>query len=145
MQAEMEFFIACVPFKVTHHSKKIVRIGNFSKLADSPQLRHARVTYEQLLAKYQPKEPFNGPIALTLFFYFPFLKSAPKKTQYGRAPKLTKPDCSNLAKTFEDCLVRMRFIDDDASVTKLLVQKAYRGMSGIKVKIERDTSYDEQH
>jgi hypothetical protein len=37
----LSFTLACVPPRVTHHSKRIVRVGRFSRLADTPELKAA--------------------------------------------------------------------------------------------------------
>lgn len=136
MREPLEFFIHCVPFKATHHAKRIVRIGKFSRLADKAELRIARETYESLLVPFQIREPYQGPIALGLFFYFPYPKSMSEKQKRQGAAKITKPDCSNLAKTFEDCLVRMGFLEGDQQVVKLITSKAYSEGPGIRVIIE---------
>jgi Holliday junction resolvase RusA-like endonuclease len=38
-------------------------------------------------------------------------------------PKTTKPDASNVVKHFEDLLVALGFIEDDALVSRLVVEK----------------------
>ncbi len=133
--AMIEFFLPVVPFKASHHHKKIVRIGKFSRLADKPELVQARSTYESLLTEYAPATPLDGPIRLELNFYFPYNKSHSKKFKLTVQPKDTKPDCSNLAKTFEDCLCRMGFFHDDGQVSQLIVRKFYSDKAGIGVGI----------
>jgi Holliday junction resolvase RusA-like endonuclease len=132
----LDFFIACVPFKVTHHAKRIVRIGKFSRLADKKELRQARQTYESLLQPFRPQRSLTGPVRLSLTFSWPHLKSSSAKRRAAAYPKTTKPDCSNLAKTFEDCLVRTGFFVDDAQVVELLVRKVHGGDVGIRVSIQ---------
>jgi len=134
----IEFFLNMVPPTATHHHKKIVRAGGFSRLADKPELQQARSTYESLLEKFQPKEPMSGPVRLELCFHWPFLKSAPSRDRVcERKHKVTKPDCSNIAKTLEDCLARMRFINNDAEVAELEVKKFHSHIAGINIRIIR--------
>lgn len=137
LQKTIDFFIPCAPFTVTHHAKRIVRIGKFARLADKPELVQARRTYESLLLPFRIPEPIKEPIVLGLFFKFPFPKSAPLKHRVLDRVKTTKPDCSNLAKTFEDCLVRMGFFEGDQQVVKLIVSKTYSNIPGVRVIIEK--------
>lgn len=50
----MKIFLPIVPPKTTHHSKKIVRIGKFHKLADKPELTEVISDYMSLLQPYAP-------------------------------------------------------------------------------------------
>jgi len=133
----LEFFAPCDPPTANHQSKKIVRAGGFSKLADTPQLKSAREFWTGLLAQYRPSEPFDGAVSLTLGFHYPFTKSAPKKVVLaGKRWKVTRPDCSNAAKTVEDILVMLRFMHDDNQVARLTVEKWESSQPGLFVRIE---------
>lgn len=131
----IEFFLPVIPFKASHHHKKIIKIGKFVRLGDKPELQKARQTYESLLMPLRPQEPLRGAIMLELAFCFPFLKSHSKKFKLSTKRKTTKPDISNLTKTFEDCLVRMGFFEDDSQVAKLSVSKYFTDKVGIRVRI----------
>lgn len=132
----LSFFLPCVPPTATHHHKRIVRVGAFSRLADKPELIEARQFLEALLERYQPAEPLRGAVTLELAFTWPWLKGHSAKVRAGgRIPKVSKPDCSNLAKTLEDRLAALRFIEDDANVTNLHVSKWHGDRPGIEVLI----------
>lgn len=131
----ISFFLAIKPFKTTHHAKKIVRRGRFVGLADKPELVKARETYDALLMPFRPEKPLEGALSLRLMFHFPYLKSHSRKFREYIQHKKTKPDCSNLAKTFEDCLCRMGFFNDDGQVAHLRVEKAYSSSPGVYVAI----------
>lgn len=132
----LTFFLACIPFKATHHAKRIVNIGGFARLADKPELVAARTTYESLLQPHRPAEPLCGALEVHLMFSFPFPKSASKRAvAAGTLRKTTRPDCSNLAKTFEDALGRCGFFRDDAQVVVLRVSKEYSERPGITVQL----------
>lgn len=132
----ISFFLDIVPFKATHHAKKIVRRGRFVGLADKPELVKARQTYESLLIPYKPEKPLDGAIFMQLVFYFPFNKSHSKKFREFPRYHTSKPDCSNLAKTFEDCLARMGFFSNDSRVARLEVSKHFSDNPGIQVYIQ---------
>lgn len=134
----LEFFAPCDPPTANHQSKRIVRAGGFSKLADKPELRSAREFWTGLLAQYRPAEPFEGPVSLTLAFSYPFTKSTTKKVlAAGKRWKVTRPDCSNAAKTVEDILVSLRFMHDDNQVSRLIVEKRESSLPGLFVRIEK--------
>lgn len=134
----IEFRVSCVPPKTSHHAKRIVRIGKFSRLADKPELVASKAMLDSLLLPHQPSEPMTGPIALCLEFVWPWRASEPKKNvALGRMWHVTRPDCSNLTKTLEDRLVALRFIEDDNAVCSLTVLKWWGSDPGIAVRIQR--------
>lgn len=133
----LAFFLPCVPPTTTHQRKRIIRIGKFTRLGDSPELQATRAMLEELLLPHQPAAPVRGAVVLSLEFTWPWLASTPKRVraEFERVPKTTKPDCSNLAKTLEDRLAALRFIEDDALVAALHVSKWLGDTPGIHVDI----------
>jgi Holliday junction resolvase RusA-like endonuclease len=118
------------PPTATHHSKKIVKCGRFTRLADTQKLRDAISIWEARLAPHRIASPIGGPIRLTIHAVFSPPKSetstrskAARFEALGLVPKTSKPDCSNLAKTLEDRLVALGFIEDDKAVYSLQVLK----------------------
>lgn len=129
-RGSLVLWLPCVPMKTTHHAKRIVRMKGFSRLADKPELVAAKATLDSLLLPHQPPTPVTGPVCLSLVFTWPWLASDSKRLKAaspgGQVWHLKRPDCSNLAKTLEDRLVVLRFIEDDNAVVRLVVEK-YRG------------------
>jgi len=137
----MRFTLPIVPPETTHQSKKIVRIGKgpkaFSKLADSTLLVEAKRQIDEALRPFRVPAPMTGPLRLTLVFTFPWRVSDPKRVRaLGRLPRVTKPDCSNLAKTIEDRMVQAGFMQDDAQVVELVVRKFFGHTPGITITLE---------
>lgn len=133
----MTFHLSCVPPTSSHHAKTIVRVRGFARLADKPALVAAKEMLDALLLPHRPPVPFEGPLTLALTFTWPWRKHTPKKIRaLGRVPRETKPDCSNLAKTTEDRLVAMRFLQDDGLVARLVVEKYWGDDAGITVHLE---------
>lgn len=122
----MKLHLPIVPPTTTHQSKKIVRFGGFSKLADTDKLKAAIASYEGLLLQGRPKERIIGPIALDITFVWPHKKSTPKKHLGEMIPKVAKPDCDNLSKTLTDAMTRTFWFKDDAEIFSLTVSK-YHG------------------
>jgi Holliday junction resolvase RusA-like endonuclease len=133
----LDFFLVCDPPKTSHHAKRIVKRGPFASIADKPELTAAKTSLESLLLPYQPLEPITGPVALTVTYCWPWLKGHTKRERAtGKVRHTSRPDCSNLVKTLEDCLVRLRFIEDDNAVAVLRVEKWWGDAPGIGVRIE---------
>lgn len=137
----MEFFVSCVPPRTTHHSKKVVNIRlrdgrSFAKLADTEQLSTARSIWLSLLKPFQPPEPVAAPVLLDLEFTWPWRGGDSEKVRArGRIPCTVKPDCSNIAKTVEDILCLLGFIENDARVTELRVRKWIGSKVGLRVRV----------
>lgn len=131
------FFVACVPPRTSHHAKRIVRIGAFSRLADTPELKAATALLEALFLDHRPMAAMSGPITLTLDLTWPWLASDPKKVRAaGRVPHPAKPDADNAAKGITDVLARLRFIDHDSHIVDLRVRKWRGDTPGIGVLIQ---------
>jgi len=132
----LSFSLVCIPPTTSHHAKRIVRVGQFSRLADKPELVAAKAMLDSLLLPHQPAAPLMGPVSLTLEFTWPWRASESKRVRAaGRAPMTSRPDCSNVTKTIEDRLVALRFIEDDNAVVDLHVRKWWSDQPGIRVSI----------
>lgn len=135
-RSALEFFVACVPPTTSHHHKKIVRVGNWTRLADKPELVAAKGMIDSLLYPHRPAVALHGPVTLALEFTWPWRNGETKKRQaLGRVPHTSRPDCSNLLKTMEDRLVALRFIDDDRAVVQVTVSKWWGDQPGIAVSV----------
>lgn len=141
----MKFHLKMVPPTTTHQSKKIITIGkgpkSFSKLGDTKELQATCRSYEEMLRPFVPAAPIEGPTRLMLTFVWPYTASMPKRDrESGRLiPKITKPDCSNIAKTLEDRLVVMRILASDQQVYDITTRKFYgpENLVGITVEVCR--------
>lgn len=137
----MTFRLCCVPPTANHQRKRIVRIKlrdgrEFTKLADKPELRAAKESLESLLLPHQPAAPVEGPVVLRMDFTWPWLASHSQRVRAkGRIPHTSRPDLTNVAKTLEDRLVDLRFIEDDRAVVDLRLVKWWGDNPGIVVSI----------
>jgi len=133
----IRFHLACVPPRTSHHAKKIVRVGNWTRLADKPELVAARAMLDSVLLPHQPASPIEGPVVLTLAFTWPWLASDSKRTRaLGRIPHDRKPDADNAAKAITDRLAALRFMEQDSQVVELHVRKWRGDQVGINVTLE---------
>lgn len=98
------------------------------------KVESARNQFILKLREHKPKEPAQGPIKLTVMFYF----DVKEKRLWGK-PKPTKPDNSNFIKEFEDAMTAVGFWKDDAQVWDLHIMKFYAGKASIFVRWEEAT------
>lgn len=132
----IRFFAPCIPPTASHHRKRIVRVGRWSRLADADSLVAAKATLEAVLLPHQPPEPVRGPVVLDVAFVMPWRASDSQRTRAaGVVWHPVRPDGSNLVKTLEDRLVTLRFLEDDAQVVDLRVRKLRGDRPGIGVQI----------
>ena len=134
----LQCFLACVPPTVTHHSKRIVRVRQFARLADTDALVGAKAMLDELLLPHQPETPIAAPVRLTVTFTWPWRTSTSQRVRSaGRAPKTTKPDLDNLCKVLTDRLAALRFIPaEDGVVAELHARKFWGEAPGIAVVLE---------
>ena len=136
VQEPLCFHLACIPPKTSHHAKRIVRVGQWSRLADKPELVSAKATLDALLLPHQPSAPLTGPLRLELVFTWPWRASESKRVRaLGHAPMTSRPDADNCSKTITDRLMALRFIEDDAAIVDLHVQKWWGPSPGIQVTV----------
>ena len=121
-----------VPPKTSHHSKKIVRRGRFSSLADTPQLVSARETWMAALRPFAPKEPLNPPLFLVIELTWPWRKGdSPKARERGREYCTVKPDLDNCLKTITDVMALLGFFTGDQGIVSIKAVKFLGDRPGI--------------
>lgn len=115
---------------MTHHSKKIVRFGNHSGLADTPALKAAKALYQSYIPQC-PKRLIEPPYRVVVRFYFG--DKNVKEPQW----RIRKPDTDNANKLLMDELERKGWIDRDERVSASDIQKidVPIGQEGITVTI----------
>lgn len=93
------------------------RNGTFFEGKD---LKNTRELYMGMLLPDAPERPLIGPVAVSLYFFYP-IKDKRKKGKW----KTSKPDCDNLAKLLLDCLTRLNYWEDDSQIATLIIGKKY--------------------
>lgn len=96
-------------------------------ISDSKSLRLVKAHYEGAVTACPnlPDVPISAPVVLAMYFGFPHPTSTPASHITSKRWKRTKPDASNLAKTFEDVLVRCGVLADDNLVVACFGVKYY--------------------
>ena len=125
---KIEFFLPMKsPPTVTQQEHKVTVVGGKPKFYEPTELKAARQQLRDLVARYAPDEPMNGPLQLVTKWIWPG-----KTTEY----KTTKPDTDNLIKMLKDCMTRAHFWHDDAQVASEVTEKYYdTGATGIWVQV----------
>lgn len=128
---------AIVPPKTNHHSKKIIRRGPFSSMADSDKLVAAKATWQTALAPFAPPAPLEGPIRLELELTWPWRKGDSRKVRaLGHIPCIVKPDWDNSAKGIADALVLLGFLRADQQIVDGRVTKWIGDHPGLVFRLE---------
>lgn len=135
------FSVSCVPPKTSHHAKKIITLKtrdgrSFHKLGDKRELQDAKATLLSLFRPHQPPAPLTGPVALVIDLTWPWLAGDSKRVRaLGRIPHDSKPDWDNAAKGIADCLVTLRFLEQDSRIVDGRVRKWRGDRPGITVSL----------
>ena len=106
----MEFFIDMKPPTVTAQEHKVMVRHGKPMFYDTAKLKEARSLFTAALRLHKPEEPFSGPVALTVAWYF-FSKIHQEGTY-----RTTRPDTDNLEKLLKDCMTAVGFWKDDSQV-----------------------------
>lgn len=126
---------SCIPPTTLHQAKRIVRVGGFTKLADSAKLVEAKGFWDALFLRHRPERPLDGPLALYVELRWPHTASTAKRLLGSDLPMTTKPDLSNLLKTVEDAMVRCGYMVNDSRICDVQVKKFRSPNPGILVRL----------
>ena len=99
-------------------------------------VKAAGTLFAYQLKKYAPKKPIEGPVRLTMIFYFD-VKSP--KNLWGTY-KTTRPDLENFYKEIADQMTACKFWNDDNQVVELHLIKYYAEKATIYIKLEELTN-----
>ena len=126
----MEFFLDIIPPTVTAQMHKItIRYGK-PQIYDTPKLKAARALFCAALRPYRPREPMQGPVSLTVEWFF-----STKSHKEGEF-RTTRPDTDNIQKLLKDCMTMVGFWGDDAQVCREKVIKRWSKVSpGISIRV----------
>ena len=134
--SRIDLSVRCVPPSITAQQKRVRVVRGKPVFFHGAKMREEAATWAGLLQPHQPPAPLDGPLALSLRFVYPHLKSAKKTDVHRLLPKITKPDAGNVAKHLEDVLTRLRFITDDARIADLRVQKFHGPEAEVGIRIQ---------
>jgi Holliday junction resolvase RusA-like endonuclease len=91
------------------------------------------------IEKMAGRDPFEGPLSVSLRFRMPIPKSATKRARAGMAAgeiaHCSKPDLSNLVKAIEDGMNGVVYVDD-AQIVRCFTTKLYSERPGVDVRVE---------
>ena len=128
--------LACHPPKTTAQMKRVAVINGRPRFFHSARQQREAHTWAVLLRPHRPRVPMAGPVALSLVLVYPHLRSTPKRDRERWRPKVSKPDCDNVAKHLIDTLVHMRFIADDQQIAVLQVSKWHGPEDQVGIRLE---------
>lgn len=107
------------------------------RVFDPAQSRDWKRTVLAQVLPLRPAVPLDEPLGLSLTFYLPRPKSAPKRVTLPT----TRPDTSNMLKAVEDALLGVIFRDDSLLVD-IIARKRYDPAPGVQILVWRRTAED---
>jgi Holliday junction resolvase RusA-like endonuclease len=120
--------------------KKSVRVGKKKGYnSQDSQMKAYKWMFASQMRENGFKAYVKEPLQLTLSVYIPMPKkwSEERKNESRGQPWVTsRPDCSNLAKFYEDVLNRIAY-EDDAHISRLISEKIWWDTSMVEINIKR--------
>lgn len=132
----IDLTLHCIPPSVTAQQKRLHIVNGRPVFFHGSKMRAEEQTWLALLQPHVPAEPIAGPVALTMRMVWPHLKGARKADRDRVIPKASKPDADNVAKHAIDLLTRLRFIEDDQRVCRLVIEKWFGPESAVGIRIQ---------
>lgn len=127
----MRFFLQIDPPTATAQMKKVSVIHGKPVFYEPKAVKEAKRLLMNALEIYRPQEPLEGPLSLTVTWYYPKGKS--HKDGEWRS---TKPDTDNIEKLLKDCMTKCSYWIDDAQVVHETVEKIWSDNPGIMITVE---------
>ena len=126
----MEFYLDINPPTVTAQEHKVRVNRGRPMFYNTAKLKQAQAVFESLLMRYRPQQPLDGPVALTVDWFF--FTGSHKDGEW----RITRPDTDNLQKLLKDCMTRVGFWKDDSQVCVEMISKRWaRSKRGIGIKV----------
>ena len=126
----MEFYLDINPPTVTAQEHKVRVNRGRPMFYNTAKLKQAQAVFESLLMRYRPQQPLDGPVALTVDWFF--FTGSHKDGEW----RITRPDTDNLQKLLKDCMTRVGFWKDDSQVCVEMISKRWaRRKPGIGIKV----------
>ena len=126
----MEFYLDMNPPTVTAQEHKVRVNRGRPMFYNTARLKQAQTVFESMLMRYRPGQPMEGPVALTVDWFF--FTGSHKDGEW----RVTRPDTDNLQKLLKDCLTRTGFWKDDSQVCVEMISKRWaRRKPGIGIKV----------
>jgi len=133
----MKFKLKMIPPTATAQQKGERVVGGYIHHYKKKNVAAAEAILRDALLPYVPAEPIvDQPIMLSVFWIFPFTKSARKHRPDEKRWKITRPDTDNLNKMLKDVMTDMGFWKDDALICLEEIVKIYADEPGILIRIE---------
>ena len=126
----MNFKLKMKPPTITAQEHQVTVKNGKPIFYDPPKLKNAKQDLLGHLYQYQPKEPYNEAVILSVQWLFQ------SPLHHDGEWKTTKPDTDNLQKLLKDCMTRVGFWNNDALVVREVVEKRWvRNAPGIVISI----------
>ncbi|MGN0851830.1 MAG: RusA family crossover junction endodeoxyribonuclease [Kiritimatiellia bacterium] len=133
----MKIILNIVPPTATAQQKGAYVAGGRVRFYKKEKVRIAENLLASMLKDYQPKEPINEAVNVSVVFCFPYRKNERKHIVRNGliVPHTTRPDLDNMEKALLDTLTRLGFWNDDALVCSKHTRKQRGPVPFIRIDI----------
>ena len=131
-----EFFVSIDPPRTTQQQHRVSSARGYPVFYDGENLETAKKMLAVVLSTHRPREPYKGPVELTVEWRF--RANRPHK---DREWKVTRPDTDNLDKLLKDIMSKLGYWQDDAQVVREVIEKMWAKQPGIYIKIRELDKY----
>ena len=138
----IDLMLRCVPPSTTAQQAKRVQVvrnrqgRHVPRFFRSAAIEREAHTWAVLLRPHVPPRPVTGAVTLAITLVYPHRRRTAKRDRASLIAKVSKPDAGNAAKHIEDTLVRMRFLEDDQQVARLLIEKWHGPADQVGIRIQ---------
>ena len=130
----MKFKLKMIPPTATAQQKGERVVNGYIHHYKKKNVAAAEAILRDALLPYVPEAPITDKgISLTVFWEFPYPKSAKKHMPGWERWKITRPDTDNLNKMLKDVMTDMGFWKDDAQICVEHIGKLYSDEPGIEI------------
>jgi Holliday junction resolvase RusA-like endonuclease len=126
-----EFFLPMRPPTKTAQQRRTKKVNGKTIFYEDAELSAVRTKLTAHLSQHVPERKYTGAVRLVTKWLFPITG----KHQCGEY-KITKPDCENFIKLFNDICTGLGFWTDDALIASMIIEKFWGEIPGIYVMIE---------
>lgn len=124
------------PPTITAQMKRVVVVNGRPRFFHSREMQQQEALWSGLLQPFQPPQPLDGPLAVTIRLIYPHLKSVKKADVHKLIPKTSSPDLDNVVKMLADLLTKLKFVVDDSRIARLTAEKFFGPQMSTGVEIQ---------
>jgi Holliday junction resolvase RusA-like endonuclease len=130
----LTFTLPIDPPTTTAQMKRMAIVNGKPRFFHSRAMKAQVETWELFLAKHRPAQPLDGPLALSVAFFYAHTRESRRDGE--TTFKATRPDLDGVCKHFIDTMQGAGFFHDDGQIARLELEKWHAIAPRIQVTID---------